>query len=1199
MTATAPHLLAETERAQSAASDPLASAWVSANAGAGKTHVLKMRVLRLLLAGTAPERIMCLTYTKAAAAEMSQRIFDDLAKWATASADDLASSLHKLLGRTADRLEVERARRLFAAAIETPGGLKVQTIHAFCERLLQRFPLEAGVPPGFQILDDEMAQTLRREAIEGMLIAATRNKASSLGRALETAIAYATSDSFDDVLANAIRRHAWLEQMFRLDLRGDAGELDQAEALYRQLLGLAASDHRAGVEAEMANLVPDAELVRLRDVLAGGSKKDLTAAEAVSVVRAAPSPALRINALSALLLTGEGEPRANLMTKALATAHPDIAASMDRATRRLVALAEKRRALTILEATMALVHLAGDVLQRFQAAKGQRAALDFDDLIRRTANLLVGGQATAWVLFKLDGGLDHILVDEAQDTSPVQWSIVEALAAEFFVGTGTAETVRTLFAVGDEKQSIYSFQGAAPKMFADTGARFAEICRSAGIDWRQLPLQLSFRTVAPLLDAVDRIFSDPVRARGLTSGAESLRHIALRQGQAGLIEVWPVEQPAEEASADPWQPLGDRVGIAPAVRVARRIAATIAHWLENGETLTSENRPIHAGDILILVRNRRPFAGAMVAALKARGIPVAGADRMRLTDQIAVQDLIALGDFLTLPEDDLALATVLKSPLFDLDDDDLLAIAPARKGTLWSAVIDRAKTDPRFQPAAVALKRWRSDADYLPPFEFFAKILDGASADGLSVRARLLRRLGPDAADPIDEFLNRAIAYDEQSPPSMLGFLTWLRGGVHEIKRDMEQTRQEVRVMTVHGAKGLEAPILFLPDTTSASSRQTSDALAALSGHTLPSGIDAPFAWAVKGAGQLNVIAAAQADAKRAEAEEHKRLLYVALTRPRDRLYVAGFQGKRKLAPDCWYELVRQGLDGLLAPAVAADGGGVLRIVAAQTAAHEPVRGGALATVQRQPLPDWATRPALREANLVVPLAPSRIAALETDEAGEPLVNADPLPPAPGAADIGAPSPLVLAGGDRFLRGTLTHALLEHLPSVPPATWERAAPAFLEKRARTLSAATRTSIAREAIAVLREPTFAAVFGPDSQAEVPIIGEIENPRKGLARLRIFGQIDRLIAMPDQVLIVDYKTNRPPPQQVADVPLAYLYQLASYRLVLSQIYGARPVRAAILWTDGARLMPIPDALLDQHQDMLWQLGSQRLDGAGGHP
>ncbi len=1180
-------LLADTEKAQSAASDPAVSAWVSANAGAGKTHVLKMRVLRLLLAGTGPERILCLTYTKAAAAEMSARVFADLSRWATAPEEKLELELAKLLGRSpvpADRL---RARRLFAAAIETPGGLKVQTIHAFCERLLQRFPLEAGVPPGFRVLDDEAAVKLRREAIDGMLHASTQNRATALGQALQTTIAYATDERFDEVLTKAISKRSWLEAMSSLELRDEGADLASAEALYRGALGLAADVDLDATKRALAALLSDAELKRLTDALNGGSKSDIKASERAAAVLAAPSASLRIAALASLLLTGEGQPRASLMTRSVRQDHPDLEAVMQRVTDRFFALETTRRALAFLAANMALIRLAMDVLQRYADAKAQRAALDFDDLIERSKNLLSSAEATTWVLFKLDGGLDHILVDEAQDTSPAQWAVIEALAQEFFSGSGSSKAQRTLFAVGDEKQSIYSFQNAAPKMFAATGKHFQELAESAGLAWRAVPLQLSFRSVTPVLDAVDRVFASRQRTHGVTSEASSIRHVGLRAGQAGLVEVWPSLDWGEGESGDLWAPHEEVPATSPASRVAARIADTIAHWLEKGERLHSQGRAICPGDILILVRKRQPFAIPMVAALKMRGIPVAGMDRMRLTQQIAVQDLMALFDFLCLPEDDLALATVLKSPLFDLDDDDLLAIAPGRKGTLWSATIDRAKADQRFRPAAEKLKLWRTQADFTPPFEFLANLLD---RDGC--RARLLRRLGPDAADPIDELMNLALNYDDRAPPSLQGFVAWLKAGDREIKRDMEQSRDEVRVMTVHGAKGLEAPIVFLPDTCSSGVRRTAGELVELSDAVRQVEMTPPLAWVIKGAGRIAQVRDAKAAAEAAEREEHVRLLYVALTRPRDRLYVAGFEGRNGRAEGCWYDLIVDGLDGVLCDAIGADGGKVRRVETQQTAAPEPSRLMIRDNGRVAPLPDWAKQPAPRELGVTVPLAPSRLAPLETDDAGEPtnLQNGKAMV---SLSDLAAPSPLVQVEEARFLRGTLTHALLEHLPALDPAAWDTAAAAFLRTRGGNLSASTRASILAESLRVLRDPVFADVFGPDSRAEVPLVAEIGNPRGRGPALRITGQIDRLARRADEILIVDYKTNRAPPLDVADVPPAYLLQLAAYRLGIQHVFGRLPVRAAVLWTDGPRLMPIPSAMLDQHERQLWKLDAARLD------
>ncbi len=813
----------------------------------------------------------------------------------------LEDKLAELLDRTATAAEKERARQLFAIAIETPGGLKVQTIHAFCERLLQRFPLEAGVPPGFAILDEHERRQLLTEAADAILSQATATPATPLLRALHTAAAYATEGNFDQLLAEALGEQAWLDAAARLGDPDDA-TFAEAEKIYRGAIDIDPDVRREDIEARFAALLSDADLRRLEGVLASGSANDVKASERVAAALKAAGTSDRTEALCAVLLTGDGAPRKALMTQGLAAAHPDALALLQRAQTKCVALVTERRKLSLLEATMALLVLGNAVMERYGEAKARRAALDFDDLVARAANLLRAKAAAEWVLYKLDGGLDHILVDEAQDTSPVQWDVIRALAEEFFSGAGVSETVRTLFAVGDEKQSIYGFQGAAPTMFAETGATFAAAAAAAQLTWRRVPLTLSFRAVAPLLEAVDRIFKAPERTPGLTAAREPIVHAAHRSGLAGLVEVWEPEKHQEPDHAEAWSPL-DETGATPApVRLAARIAAIIDGWLRSGEKLESENRPICAGDILILVRKRAPFAAAMISALKLRGIKVAGADRLVLTEQIAVQDLMALGDFLTLPEDDLALAAVLKSPLVGLDDDDLIALAPERKGSLWRELVARAEANPRFAEAAGTLARWRARAQQLAPFELYGSLVDGEG-----MRARMLERLGPEAADAIDEFLNLALAYDDGSPPSLQGFLAWLREGVREIKRDMEQGLDEVRVMTVHGAKGLEAPIVFLPDTCSTRSGRRPGSLLTMEGVALPSGVPPPFLWPIKGTSDLPVVQQAKAAVAQAEAHERNRLLYVALTRARDRLYVAGFEGRGAPPPDCWYNLVREG----------------------------------------------------------------------------------------------------------------------------------------------------------------------------------------------------------------------------------------------------------------------------------------------------
>ena len=1181
--------LERTRSAQRNAADPRGSAWVSANAGTGKTHVLTLRALRLMLAGTIPERILALTYTKAAAAEMSKRVYDTLAQWVTMDEAKLAETLAELTAKKPAPAEIERARTLFTTAIETPGGLKVQTIHSFCERLLQRFPLEADVAPGFTILDEPTANSLQREAIDAVLALATRKPASAEGKALAAAIRYAADERFDELLRDALRLRTRLEQVMRMDAWDQTGALDVLEAALRQTLKVHANATEDSATKELAQVLGEGELRRLRDALAsGGGKSDAELAGSIAAALGARSLGARADALEKFFCTDKGTPRTRLMSNGVKAQFPDLESLATAAQPRAAALVHERKGLYVVTATIALYRLAGAVLQNYTAAKARRAALDYDDLIAKTVSLLRTKDSTAWVLFKLDRGIDHILVDEAQDTSTEQWQVVEALAQEFFTGLGQRDNVRTLFAVGDEKQSIYSFQGAAPRKFAEMGQRFATLAQAAAQTWRAIPLDLSFRTVAPILSAVDRVFADHDRTPGLTAERADIRHAVHRIGHGGLVEIWPVLEPEGGTQADAWSPLDEEAARAPEVRLAERIAATIEHWLASGERLISEDRPIRPGDILILLRKRRPFAPPMVAALKARGIPVAGADRLRLSEQITIEDLISLGDFLTLPEDDLALAEVLKSPLFAFDDDDLLALAANRRGTLWSSLIVHADAKLHYRSAVDTLKRWRSRADYAPPFEFFASLLDREGA-----RAKFLARLGPEAADPLDEFLNLALSYDDRAPPSLTGFLAHLRETDAEVKRDMEHGRNEVRVMTVHGAKGLEAPIVFLPDTCSTTSGGSS-ALLDLPDVTLPEGVATPFVWRVKGTSTHGAITGAGQNRAALEAEERHRLLYVAMTRARDRLYVGGFQGKRARPDGCWYNLVFDALSGTLVDAIAIDGGKVWRRIEAQSV--DPQAGRDTLTDERAPtpLPAWATRAAPREQALAIPLAPSRLKAYAPDESGEPLT-------APSRPRERTEPPVIspTQGEDgRFLRGTLTHALLQYLPALPQPGWSQAAKGFIDRRGSALSPAARQGIVRETLAILTAPEFAPLFGLQSRAEVPVVALLPNPKAKGAPLKLVGQIDRLVDLGKEVLIVDYKTNRPPPKSIEAVASAYLLQLAAYRLALAAIYPGRTVRAALLWTDGPRIMQVPGEVLDQYSLRLGDPDLSRLDAGEGH-
>ena len=1144
-----PSLVAAQQRK---ATDPTASAWVSANAGTGKTYVLVRRVLRLLLAGSAPDRILCLTFTKAAAAEMANRLFRQLAAWATADEVQLERDLTELLGHPPTTAETARTRTLFASAIETPGGLKVQTIHGFCERLLQRFPLEAGLSPGFAVLDEQQQSALLQASTAAVLTGATSTD-GPLQAALHTVIAHAGEMTFDSLLKTAINeRDAIGELLLKASASDDP--FIEIELRLLRLLKVPLDTTADSLTADFSNLLDDDAISHIVGALHTGTVSDVNAADKLSEALIATRAQERIAALTSFLLTKENEPRKRLATKGVGENHPGLIAQLTQAAASAAELTQQGLGLELAIATAALLRIADRVIDQYTMRKSAMAGLDYADLITKAAGLLSSSADTQWVLFKLDGGLDHILVDEAQDTSPLQWRIVTALAEEFFVSTGNGDRLRTVFAVGDEKQSIYGFQGAAPEEFDKTGRKFESEAQQARTAYFRVALNTSFRSVAPVLEAVDRVFATPEAASGLTASGDPVRHAVHRLGQAGRIEIWPTEIADEVAPEEPWLPAAPSETTAPEARLAARIADTIAGWITSGERLASENRPITPGDVLILLRKRQPFAPVIIRALKARGLPVAGADRIKVTQQIAVEDLVTLGKFLLLPEDDLALASVLKSPMIGLDDDDLFKLGHGRRGALWGALQKQATDDARFTEAVEALKRWRSEADFFPPFEFYSRLLD---KDGR--RARLLTRLGPEAGDAIDEFLNLAIRFDMDEPPSLQGFIHWLGQAEPEIKRDMDQGRNEVRVMTVHGAKGLEAPIVFLPDTCSVKGAGDGSLITIAEGE--------PPVWALKGSSAVSTISDARAKKADADRHERNRLLYVAMTRARDRLYIGGFH--RKTRPEgCWYDLVGNALEKACTRIPQADGRDILRMDAPQTAAAKAMTAGHGALAAAQPYPNWALAHAPKSQARMVPLAPSRITPLETEEGSGHPAPADPTP-----------GPRLLGTGNRFLRGSLTHALLQHLPSVPQRSRAAAAKRYLAVRAAELPAKVRASIVDEVLQILDDAAFGAVFGTGSEAEVPIAAEI-----ALASgppLRIAGQIDRLLVSMQQVTVIDFKTNRPPPRDVASIPEAYLLQLAAYRLALARIYPGKRIEAALLWTYEARLMPVPAEKLDAHE------------------
>ena len=1137
-----------TADAQILAADPGWSVFLTANAGSGKTRTLVDRVARLLLRGARPEAILCVTYTKAAAAEMQRRLFERLGAWAVLPDEPLRAQLAELGEAHAPSLPVARA--LFARALETPGGLKVQTIHAFCERLLRRFPLEAGVSPRFTVMEDAAAAEVAAAAREAVARRALSGEGAIADAYAHLSVAldfasfegmFACFDAERDEIAAYLARTAEAEGVVADVWRrcGFPDGPDPADAI--EARAVAATNWPSCRRAAAA-------------LLRSGSNGDLTlgrelAAIAEAADRAPPSFA----ELWSLFCTKAGEPRASMATKAVDQAARDwLAAEQNR-------LGEARRvakAARVAEDTLAALVIASAYAETYAAAKAARGALDFADLIERTRQLLTERADAAWVLFKLDGGIDHVLVDEAQDTAPEQWDIVRELTAEFFAGAGRRDPCRrTVFAVGDEKQSIYSFQGARPERLLHETQDYERRAREAGCDFRGPALIKSWRSAPEVLRFVDAVFDDPAARSGLQPEREDIvRHETTRENQPGAVDFWPLEREQPREDGDPWRPLDVEQPGSARKQLADRLAREIRALVNRGEGVWEKGRlrPAGYGDVLILVQRRDATFEEIIRALKQADVPVAGADRLRLSEHVAFQDLLALVRFVLFPADDLTLATLLRSPFCDVDEASLFDLAYGRDGRgLWSVLRDRAAERPDWTDALSFLQSARGERGR-PPFDFLSRLLERPDAAGRSVRTRLLTRLGGEAQDALNETLAQALAAEARGIFDLEGFAAAMARADVEVKRELEEPRGEVRVMTVHGAKGLEAPIVILPDTC---------AKPRVDGPALLKTADGAFLWCSSKKADCEPSADARTLREQAKKNESFRLLYVALTRARDRLIVCGRLDKNqsktgKPAPESWYALTEAALaHPSIAPQVRTIDAGELTL--RRYGADPAPAPAATAPVQAPEgvIPEWARRPAAPERRVVF-TSPTALAG------------------AGGAA----PSPLAVQGGlGRFRRGELIHKLLELLPDLPSGGRAEAAGAFLAKQ-QELNPEQRAEMAAAALSILSDPAFAAVFGPGSRAEAAVAGQAP----GLPP--ISGRVDRLLVEPGRVLVVDFKTNRPPPTRIEDTDTAYLDQMAVYTAVLRSVFPDRPVEAALLWTDAPRLMPVPHEVIEARLALL---------------
>jgi len=1070
---------------QRMATDPGVSARVMANAGAGKTYVLTARVLRLLLKGVHPGKILCLTYTKAAASEMRARINAQLQRWVLMGDAELKAELAELIEAPADEKQVAIARKLFSTTLESSPPPRIQTIHSFCQDVLRRFPLESGIQPYFEVADEVTSKELIKQTTQALL--ARQRQKPEVGAAIDFIAAEGGEWKFNEVIGEIISQRNRIRDLF------DIGAPEEIIAGLYARENVERGFAPEGLKHDFMQFGGE-KIAALKNLLAAwgnsGGKID-----AENVQKLSEAIAVRdFGKYKNVFFTKENEPRAQrsvISQKALTA----FAEGWEWILHEQAAIAEVDEVLNVyenLEFTSHVVYLAYGILETYENLKRANALIDYNDLIYSTKKLLSGSGNAAWVLYKLDGGLEHILVDEAQDTSPDQWEIILALLDEFMAGEGAAENERTVFIVGDEKQSIYSFQGADQKKFNEVVALVQEKLVAAQKPFKDIGLNMSFRSVAAVLKLADTTFQPEHLRKAVSSSPREISHLLKRAGEGGHVEIWPLIKNEDRQELENWQlPVSYHTAKSADLLLAENISDVIAGWIESGRKLVAENRAVRPSDILILLRSRGNLADMLINRLKRRKIPVSGSDRLKITEHIAVQDLLALGNFLLLPADDLSLASVLKSPLFGISEEELFELSYKREGSLWNSL----RGNKKFQHIENEMVELLNKVDFIPVYDLFSFALDG-----LGGRKKLISRLGHEVNDVLDEFLDLAVNFEKNHTSSMQHFLSWVQLSSMEIKRDMEQGSGQVRIMTVHGAKGLEAPIVFIADA--AKMPQSKRQLVWNKPHF--------YSYKTKSrlfAGLRQSVEAAEA----ADYEEYLRLLYVAITRARDELYVCGSLGEKNTNIDgSWYRIVEDALGKF---GVKDEASGIIKYETkhenqTDEYAEPPVK-------VKTALPEFLHRKVAAEKAEVVELDDE----VEFNEMAEQIDY-----------------------------GNKVHKVLEIAGSISA-----------DKRSGYIDTVFAGDIKTTENLKTLFTQFPEIFGANARSEVPVIGRVDGQV-------VSGRIDRLVVKDSEVMIVDFKTARNIPAQM---PESYRKQMDIYAKIITPQFPGRKIRKIILWTSALKL------------------------------
>ncbi|HSQ98164.1 MAG TPA: double-strand break repair helicase AddA [Rickettsiales bacterium] len=1111
-------MIEEIKRKQSIASNPEYSIWTSASAGSGKTTVLVKRLLRMLLSGIQPSKILCITFTNTGAVEMRNRINSRLARWLSLDDKELEEEIVSLEGDYTNINEkVKRARTLFAKILDYSNDFKILTIHSFCQQIIKRFPLEANIIPNFKIADEIASSELLLQAKDELL----KINNPEVKEAVKYVFTYVNEDQFINLLQQTIGQKDNL-----LYLKSKFNTTEGVINEIRKSFDLKLEDNIEALENDFLSKLDlsifNDELIN--DIENIGKQTDL------KFIRFFKKE-FNLNEYILLFLTQENKMRTKVLTNDVIKNFPQLTDFSEFEALRVFDFIEKRNNLINFEFTANFLRLVYCIFDIYSALKKDAGYLDYSDLIFETDRLLndskyknLNGENpySNWINYKLDEGIDHLLIDEAQDTSPIQWDIVRSITEEFFSGYGQKENLnRTIFVVGDEKQSIFSFQGADPSNFHLILKEYEKKINDCGKKFENIFLETSFRSLKSILSITDEIFKEPFRKNAISKLQNIIKHNIVRQDGLGKVEIWPlvendIKKPEKTEEIPNWEiNYLEEIELTNKQKLAETISKEVNTWFQKGKIIFSRKdrvfRPLKYSDIMILVKKRdKDFINYLIRQFNKYNIPTMGNDRFNLSESIISQDIISLCKFVLFNEDDLNLANIIKSPILSMTEGDLYKLCKYKNEnncSLWSALCNNEFLNDLIEKSQI-----------LTPYEFLFYLFETKN-----IRKKFKERFLYLADEVLNEILNIANDYEKNhNNATLLSFIEFLEKSDLEIKRDMDQSANEIKIITVHSSKGMESPIIILPDTN----------------HTLGQiqKIDSVLDYKIDGCDFTLPILTKEKTIftenlvkeriKKDAEEEYLRLLYVAITRAENELYVCDCK-KKSINENCWYEILRQSINNTNPKTRKSENFKEDILYIGDEDKFDNSQKTEINSIEIQD-----------EINSIIPIIlQSKDSKEESKIINPSLYYAENIISKPHEESI------------NIQKGKLVHKLLEILPEAKEK--EKIADIYLK------NSQYKNEIKDTVFNILDK--FKHLFEKNSKAEVAVFGKIGNDI-------ISGQIDRLTITEDKVFIIDYKNTNYLPKQV---PEKYKKQLELYKILLEKIYPDKIIECYILWTSFGKI------------------------------